>query len=429
MGKQPQRQAPRQDVAAPSTQIAPQVMKNIREELEPMKRQFEMLLPAHTPVERFVRIILNAMQRTPRLAMCDRASFWNACMQSAEDGLLPDKREGAIVPFRKGKDDDGGSPGAAGDYVAVWIPMVLGVRKLIRNSGDIRDLNCQLVYVDEFERGAFQHELGDSPMLKHKRLPFAGDPAARPVYCAYSLAWNKEGDLFVPEIMFENEIMAVAARSKSFKAGPWSDPLFAHEMRKKTVTKRHFKQLPTNRDLDRVLRRDDALYDFEERKRERETERATIPGGTRAALDHFAKQTTPVTVRSAAVEAPAAEDVDPKTGEIGDAAGVRQDGRQDAAGSEPAEETRKAGEPATARQDAGNRPSEAELPKPTTPAGYAPYLAAWLKATTKATEIKARYKAEQDIRLSFRDPEPTKEEVTAWLKMKDDRLAALAGDA
>jgi hypothetical protein len=196
-------------------------------------------------------------------------------------------------------------------------------------------------------------------------------------------------------------------------------------MRKKTVTKRHFKQLPTNRDLDRVLRRDDALYDFEDRKK-RETERPTIAGGTRAALDHFASATAP-----ARVEAPAPDRIDPDNPPSDYGAGKdhqpeRQDGRQDAAASKPAETTGKDAEPATARQDAGKPPPD-PLPKPTTPAAYGPWLAAWLATLDDPAAIKARYKAEQDIRLSFRVPEPTKEESTAWIKLKDDRLAELAG--
>lgn len=411
MGRAPQQQA-RNQIAPPSHQVAPAVMRSLREEVEPMKREFSKMLPPHIPVERFVRVVMNAIQATPRLAMCDRQSFWNACMMAAEDALLPDKREGAIVPFKKGKDDEGGSPGGPGDYVATWIPMVLGVRKLIRQSGEISDLNVQLVYVDEMRAGAFVHRLGDDPALKHERLPFDGDPAARPVYAGYSLAWNKDRVLYVPEVMFENEIMAVARRSKSFKAGPWSDPLFALEMRKKTVTKRHFKQLPTSRDLDRVLGRDDALYDFGRGREEvaRSNERPVTIGGTRQALDHFA---------SAGGSAPVDDQREP-----GKDARVETDGEPPAENDDTAGKDQRSAERSSAPEPpSGSADSrQDDQPKPENPDAYTPWLAAWLATCKTANAVRTRWKAETDLRLSFREPEPTKDHVTRWREMWEARV-------
>ena len=42
-------------------------------------------LPAHIPVERFVRVALTAVATSPRLLEMDRASLWNAC----ESGRWP----------------------------------------------------------------------------------------------------------------------------------------------------------------------------------------------------------------------------------------------------------------------------------------------------------------------------------------------------
>jgi recombination protein RecT len=355
--------------------------QEFRGKLTKMSRQFATVLPAHIPPERFERVVLNAVQRTPRLLLCDEASLWNACMQSAEDALLPDKREGAIVPFKKGKDDDGGSPGAAGDYVAVWIPMVFGIRKLVRQSGEVRDLNVQLVFVDEFEAGAFEHEFGDSHFIKHRRLPPPVEPAKRKVYCAYSQAWDRQGFRFVPEIMFEAEIMAIGSRSKSFKAGPWSDPLFALEMRKKTVTKRHFKQLPTSRDLDRVLRRDDELYSFGGEARKEQI--TAIRGGAGAALQHFANPTPErITITAAKVEERADRGDDRGGGE--EPPPAERDGRPE---PEPVEESK-----ATAK------PAAAEGPTPASEAEYAAAFRAYLASAKSAGAIDARWKRDMPAR-------------------------------
>lgn len=76
--------------------------------------QFKAALPAHIPVERFMRVILTAIQNNPALLQVSRKSLFNAAVKAAQDGLLPDSREGAIVPY---KDE------------AQWLPMIAGLRK------------------------------------------------------------------------------------------------------------------------------------------------------------------------------------------------------------------------------------------------------------------------------------------------------------
>lgn len=399
--------ATRQNEQAASTSNAVTVF---RKDLSAMESQFGKMLPSHITPDRFARVLMNAVNATPRLMLCDRQSLWNAAMQAAEDGLLPDKREGAIVPFKKGKEDEGGSVGNAGDYVATWIPMVLGVRKVIRQSGEIRDLNVQLVYVDEQAAGKFIHELGDSPMLKHQRLPPPGDPASRAVYCGYSLAWDKSGNLFVPEVMFEAELMAVARRSKSFKHGPWSDPLFAHEMRKKTVTKRHFKQLPTSRDLDRVLSRDDSLFDFGRDKAEgaKPPQVSTIRGGAADQLQHFAR--TPMEVVTPRDE--------PETVDRGETQETGEPERQQAtAGQDGAKKTAAKTKPEEDPNDSANAK---------TPEQYAERLRAYLATAKSADAIKAKWKREMQVRNGVQLTPEFRDELDAECKAAIGRLE---GDA
>ena len=67
-------------------------------QLKKRESQFAAALPAHMPVERFMRVVLTAAQNNPDLVRADRPSFFNACMKAAQDGLLPDGREGACRP-------------------------------------------------------------------------------------------------------------------------------------------------------------------------------------------------------------------------------------------------------------------------------------------------------------------------------------------
>lgn len=225
-----------QEVTSPKNEIAV-----VRHELEGMGSQFLAALPAHIPVERFTRVVMTAIQNNGDLiAKCSRRSLWNACIKAAQDGLLPDGREGAIVPY-------GGE--------ANWLPMVFGIRKKVRNSGEILDWDVNLVY----ENDQFEHEFGDDAFIKHKRG--MGERGA--IVGGYSICHLKGGGVS-REIMSIAEIEAIrkqASKAKSDKS-PWQIPAYYGEMCRKTIARRHSKMLPMSSDMDDLIRRDDDLYDM-----------------------------------------------------------------------------------------------------------------------------------------------------------------------
>jgi recombination protein RecT len=257
-----------------NTTEMPLALKTLRDDLGRMQDQFKFALPAHIPAERFVRVVMTAVQRNPKLLRCTRQSFFNACMSAANDGLLPDGREGAIVPY--GDDEGGGSRSEN----AQWLPMTQGLRKKVRNSGALTDWNVQVVQQgDEFD-----YALGDNPFIHHKPSPRGG--RTRPVLFAYSIATYPDGSKS-REVMNIDQIEDIRKKSKARK-GPWSDPVFFPEMCRKTVARLHSKQLPMSTDLDRLMQRDDALYDFagagDQRKPIAPSQR---PESVAAALDTF----------------------------------------------------------------------------------------------------------------------------------------------
>src|SRR3546814_12604527 len=77
-------------------------MTVLRQTIGKMEAQIKMALPAHIPVEKFHRVAVTAISSNPDLLNVDRTSLFGALMKAAQDGLLPDGREGAIVPH-KGK--------------------------------------------------------------------------------------------------------------------------------------------------------------------------------------------------------------------------------------------------------------------------------------------------------------------------------------
>lgn len=215
---------------AGETQISPVAVW--RTQLDARSEQIVSVLPAHIPLERFKRTALAAAMHNPNLlTKCDRTSLFNAVMKAATDGLLPDGREGAIVEY-KGK--------------AQWLPMIAGIRKKVRQSGEILTWDAHVVY----ENDHFDYILGDDPIIVHK-------PALRNrgrIIAAYSIAVLKSGEKS-REVMTVEEIEKVREVSKMSDRGPWVE--WYEEMAKKTVAKRHSKVLPMNTDLDLMLRRED----------------------------------------------------------------------------------------------------------------------------------------------------------------------------
>jgi recombination protein RecT len=228
-----------------------------RHELDAMENQFKAALPAHIPAERFARVVMTAIQNNPKLLGCTRQSLWNACMKAAQDGLLPDGREGAIVPY--GEDEEG----SGSSKIAQWMPMIAGIRKKARNSGEIAGWEAYCVY----ENDEFEFELGDDPFIRHK--PALSDRGA--IIAVYSIATLKDG-YKSREVMSVKEIEGVRSKSKA-KKGPWKDPIFYPEMCKKVVARRHSKVLPMSGDLDDLIRRDDDLYDLEGAREDAQTAR------------------------------------------------------------------------------------------------------------------------------------------------------------
>lgn len=221
-----------EQTAVTTKQVSP--ADQVRHALDKLAPQFKAALPAHVSVERFVRVTMTAVQTTPSLLEADRRTLFAAATRAAQMGLLPDGREGAIVTFK----------GAC-----QFMPMVAGVMKLVRNSGEISTWSVQAVY----ENDTFDYELGDNERIVHK--PALKSRGA--IIGAYSIVKMKDGETS-REFMGVEEIEAIRKRSRSGGSGPWVTD-FA-EMAKKTVVRRHSKRLPMSTDLDGLMREDDDLF-------------------------------------------------------------------------------------------------------------------------------------------------------------------------
>lgn len=213
------------------------VMDDVRNNLKRMEPQFKMALPVHIKPERFLRVVTTAIQNNASLLSCDRTSLFSACTRAAQDGLLPDGKEAALVPFNNS---------------VQYMPMVAGILKKVRNSGELKTIMAQIVYKnDEFEYWIDS----DGEHLNHKPLIF-GDRGEK--LGGYALATTKDGGTYI-EVMTAADIKKVRDVSRS-KNGPWKT--WPEEMEKKTFIRRLSKRLPMSTDLEEFMKVNDNMYDL-----------------------------------------------------------------------------------------------------------------------------------------------------------------------
>lgn len=218
----------------------------IRQTMTQMAPEFKAALPAHVPVEKFTRVALTAIQNNPDLMNADRRSLFGACVRLAQDGLLPDGREAALVIFNT-KDR------ASGGWVKAVqaMPMIAGVLKKVRQSGEVAKVSAQVVY----ENDHFVVRYGFDEDVEHNP-PALDKPRGKPIG-AYATAVLKDGSQLL-EVMSLEEINKVRNVSRSKDKGPWVD--WWDEMARKTVMRRLAKRLPMSTDLEeQIFDRDETL--------------------------------------------------------------------------------------------------------------------------------------------------------------------------
>lgn len=193
------------------------------------KQQVAMALPGNVPPERFVRATVTALRENPDILRADRDSLFSALVKSAQDGLIPDGREAAIVMF-----------GSKATYLA----MIGGLRKIAAEHG--WSIRTQVVYSND----EFAYELGLEPKLIHRPAPLRDSRGE--LIGAYAVATHRDGRKEV-EVFTREEVEKVRATSRASQRGPWVE--WPERMWEKTVGRRLFAKLPLDdRDPELIAR-------------------------------------------------------------------------------------------------------------------------------------------------------------------------------
>lgn len=239
-----------------------------------MEEQFRNALPPQVPSKKFVRTIQTAIS-DPMIAdkinkgQLDQTSLLNACMKAAQDGLCLDNREAALITFYNKKQ---------GTNTVSYIPMVGGLLKKARQSGDVSTISAAVV----FENDEFDYWIDEKGEHMHYRPCSDRKNKGAPIK-AFAICVLKDGGSQIA-VMEEDEIMAVANHSKNTDQyipgkGPWFG-----EWWKKAALRRLAKTMPSSSDLERVFEHDNENYEsFEEAEIVDHPKDIQQPGKTRAA--------------------------------------------------------------------------------------------------------------------------------------------------
>ena len=117
------------------TVTEPQGARGLAFTISQMRPQIAESLPPGVDPERFIRVAMNAVQNMPELSdpKIERQSVFNACLRAAQLGLMPDKREGAIVIVGEKRKGPNGQD--IWVKVAQFRDMIGGLRKLAAEFG------------------------------------------------------------------------------------------------------------------------------------------------------------------------------------------------------------------------------------------------------------------------------------------------------
>lgn len=204
---------------------------------EKMKQQFAAALPHHLSADRFCRIALTALTRTPKLVDCTQESLMRCLLDLSAYGIEPDGRRAHLIPY-----------GNQCTLILDW----KGLAELAMRSGIIAKLHADIVC----ENDVFIYNMGE--VVEHK-IDWKNPRGA--MYAAYAMAVTKDGPVFVA-VLTKEEIDGIRKRSKSGNNGPWVTDY--NEMAKKTAFRRLAKWLPLSAEFrDAVEKEDDVPLERE----------------------------------------------------------------------------------------------------------------------------------------------------------------------
>jgi recombination protein RecT len=202
---------------------------------EQFKNAIAAALPKHLPAERFIRVAITAMTRTPKLADCDQASFFNSLLTLSQCGIEPDGRRAYLIPYENRK---------RGVTECQLIISYMGLLELAMRTGEISNVHADKICDNDI----FEYDRGQ---IGRHQIDFRRPRGS--AYAYYAICRFKDGTEKA-EVMTLEEVEAIRNRSRAGNSGPWVTDF--DEMAKKTAFRRLSKWLPLSSEYRDALDKD-----------------------------------------------------------------------------------------------------------------------------------------------------------------------------
>lgn len=227
-------------------------LSNVMTVLNNRGHEIATVLPKHISAEKFFQICQTAAMLDPELEQATPSSLFTSFLQCAKDGLVPDKKEAAIVLYNR-------KQGNNWIKEAQYQPMVDGVLKRIRQSGEVFAIDAKVVYQDD----RFEHYTDlDGDHLLHVPNYQSGNRKDSNIMLFFVRAKTKTGEVLV-DVMTKSEVDNIMQMSKSAidkdtgEVKPYSVwGKFYSRMGLKTVIHRIARRLPNSSEVMEMLERD-----------------------------------------------------------------------------------------------------------------------------------------------------------------------------
>ena len=195
-----------------------------------LQDQVAKALPNADDASRFMRCVITACNKNPKLWDCTPASVASVILQAAQWGLMPDGHHAHLIPY-------GNDATLQFDYK--------GILALVMRSGEVAHIHADIVCQNDkyrFNLGKVEEHVVDLSKVRGE------------AYAVYAMVRFKDGETAAIQ-MSKAEVEAIRKASRSGSSGPWAT--YPMEMWKKTAFKRLAKWLPRlPRDVQEAIHKD-----------------------------------------------------------------------------------------------------------------------------------------------------------------------------
>lgn len=195
-----------------------------------LQEQVAKALPNADDASRFMRCVITACNKNPKLWDCTKESVASVILQAAQWGLMPDGHHAHLIPY-------GNDATLQFDYK--------GILALVMRSGEVAHIHADIVCQND----KYRFNLGK---VEEHVVDLSKDRGE--AYAVYAMVRFKDGETAAIQ-MSKAEVEAIRKASRSGSSGPWAT--YPMEMWKKTAFKRLAKWLPRlPRDVQEAIRKD-----------------------------------------------------------------------------------------------------------------------------------------------------------------------------